>query len=387
MKKKYPLFWKAHERTAKFPNEELKNLLVKMMAPQEKDRYDIDQVINDPYIKGMTQRLPSKEELQKELAKRKSRVDKEKESAKNQRSRATLLEILKNLEKEGRLGDVNPKKDRPLYLTDILLTDFYIAIKAAKSKEALTRVLVSHLEFEMAKDVGIIMDRLSADSAMKIRDIFLRREVESLKDYFQHEKIVQKLTDALFLTKLGKIDDWDKVLKFCAYEENLILPQYPTGYCNAWHTKMGFGVLTYSVHTFAKGQAQVVVNKNDHSIELKMTIKKPVQLPVEDPDNEDEILGWKNGHMNVHVNLLMKLFKGDGRENVLTIQNMNHFAMIEARHVIEEITTNDIYHLVHFLDPFDQDKGEHLDKSAYWNDKDIDLLVENNGVSSWILGN
>jgi len=402
MKKKHALFWKAHERTAKFPNEDLKSLLVKMMAPKEKDRYDIDEVLADTYVKSMSHKLPSKEELQQELMKRKSRVDKEKEKAKKQSSRATLLEILKQLEAEGRLAEVNPKKDRPLLLTDILLTDFYIAIKSAQSKSELTRILVNHLEIVtrgddrlagMAQDVHSIMSRLSEGDAMKIRGIFLRREIEGLHEYFHNEKIVEKLAEALFLTKLGKIDDWEYVRKFCTYEENLVLPQYPTGYCNAWRTKMGFGVLTYSVHTFAKGKARVLVNKNDHSIQLEMTIKKPVQLPVEDPNDEDEILGWKTGHMNVHVNLLLKLFKGDGLgenrlgENVLIIQNQNHFAMIEARKVIEEITTNDIYHLVHFLDPFDQEKGEHLDKSAYWNDKDIDLLVENNGVNSWILGN
>jgi len=73
-KKKYNLFWKAHERTAKF-EAPAKDLLVGMLAADPNDRWTIKKIENCDWFKGecMTQ-----EEAVKELLSRKAKVEKDK---------------------------------------------------------------------------------------------------------------------------------------------------------------------------------------------------------------------------------------------------------------------------------------------------------------------
>jgi len=73
-KKKFSLFWKAHERTAKF-SPEAKELLVGMLAASPDDRWTIDKIKSCDWYKGKTM---SQEEAVKELLMRKAKVETEK---------------------------------------------------------------------------------------------------------------------------------------------------------------------------------------------------------------------------------------------------------------------------------------------------------------------
>merc|ERR1719494_855632 len=86
MKKKYKLFWMAHERTAKF-SEEAKDILQKMLAPLEKDRLDVYTVQQTAFWKKS---CLTKEKLVSVLKQRKKKVDTEKAK---EPSRDTLIEI------------------------------------------------------------------------------------------------------------------------------------------------------------------------------------------------------------------------------------------------------------------------------------------------------
>eukprot|EP00493_Phyllostaurus_siculus_P026790 UN27136 len=97
MKRNYPLFWKAHERTAKF-EKQAKHLLIKMMAPKEKDRYDTDEVLAHDYLSTGAM---NKGELRAEMERRKEIINHSSDD--NRAAFQTLLEAnLDNLvEKEG----------------------------------------------------------------------------------------------------------------------------------------------------------------------------------------------------------------------------------------------------------------------------------------------
>jgi len=73
-KKKFALFWKAHERTAKF-SPEAKELLVGMLAASPDDRWTIEKIKSCDWYKGKTM---SQEEAVKELLMRKAKVETEK---------------------------------------------------------------------------------------------------------------------------------------------------------------------------------------------------------------------------------------------------------------------------------------------------------------------
>lgn len=73
-KKKFSLFWKAHERTAKF-SPEAKELLVGMLAADPNERWTIDKIKGCDWYKGKTM---TQEEAVKELLTRKAKVETEK---------------------------------------------------------------------------------------------------------------------------------------------------------------------------------------------------------------------------------------------------------------------------------------------------------------------
>lgn len=72
--KRFKLFWKAHERTAKFSNE-AKELLIGMLAADPNERWTINQIMNCAWYKGETL---SQDDAVKALLKRKQMVETEK---------------------------------------------------------------------------------------------------------------------------------------------------------------------------------------------------------------------------------------------------------------------------------------------------------------------
>lgn len=380
IKGKHALFWKAHERTATF-EAGAKKLLIAMMSPAEKGRPDVDQILNDKYV--LEYANYQKNELQNELKRRKSTVDKQK--TEDVPSRDTLLEVLESIEN---YNELRPDKDQFLSLNQFLKSEFHSALENSGTPEEVMQAMVNAVEdWQEREDLRqLVMHKLSRKDAMHAREILVKRDTHSeewasLKNVFE-EKTIDHFAAKLKETPVGAIDDWDMVLKLSKYEEDLTkLPQYPTGYCNAWKTPIGFGVLVYCVHTFAKARCQVEVDKKNHVIKLIMRIKKKVTLPSEESDE------WKTGTIPVKVVLELKLFKGDQNHNVLTIQNTTHFAMEEARAIIGEITSNRQYHLRYFLEQFDHEKeAETVHSSAYYEDSDIGFLPEVESENAWVLG-
>lgn len=87
--KNYQLFWMAHERTRKF-NDSLKDLIVKMLAADPKERYDIDDIKKHPWYKGA---VWSDRDLKKHLQRRRKTVSKER--TKKMREKQENIEVRK----------------------------------------------------------------------------------------------------------------------------------------------------------------------------------------------------------------------------------------------------------------------------------------------------
>jgi len=398
IKGKDNLFWKAHERTAQF-EKGAKNLLLAMMEPKEGKRLNIDQVLAHKYVVAYTGKV-SKEELKDELKSRKARVDKAKAEEDPDSKRDILMDLLRHVD----LKKIKPSENQSLSLQIFLNNDFHNILKQLREKSLadpyysvqreLTQALISvrQDDHQFVSEIREVMSEVDNSQANEILDILINRETygetwEWLGNFFDSE-ILKLTAEKLKDTCIGPIDDWDIVHKLSAYERGIALPQYPTGYCNAWTTQIGFGVLVYCVHTFAKNMGQVTVDKQENVITLTIRVEKEVQLPHELPNGE---LAWKKGKMNQNVRLELKLFRGEGEYNILTIRNKTHFVMKEAKVLIEEITTNRKHYLNFFLHPFDYEQSNQIKLSSYHTDGEIDFLPESNpldqqDMNSWNLG-
>jgi len=74
MKRKFALFWKAHERTHKF-SDEAKDLLLRMLAAKPSERIDWQKIRAHPWVSGQTL---SQADAKARLQKRKAAVDEKK---------------------------------------------------------------------------------------------------------------------------------------------------------------------------------------------------------------------------------------------------------------------------------------------------------------------
>merc|ERR1719411_105525 len=77
IKKKFDLFWKAHERTHTFSKDE-KDLLLRMLAAKPAERITFEKIANHPWVKAETCTQAEAEAL---LKARKAKVDKAREEA------------------------------------------------------------------------------------------------------------------------------------------------------------------------------------------------------------------------------------------------------------------------------------------------------------------
>jgi len=78
MKKKFSLFWKAHERTHKFSDDE-KDLLLRMLAHKPSDRITWEEIRKHPWVTDQSNGgTLTQEQAEERLRKRKQKVDKEK---------------------------------------------------------------------------------------------------------------------------------------------------------------------------------------------------------------------------------------------------------------------------------------------------------------------
>merc|ERR1719510_1885718 len=225
-KKKYKLFWMAHERTAKF-SKQAKDILVKMLAAKEVDRLDVSQVQETDFWKL---KCPSKEELAGILKSRKVKVDAEKRREKEGATRDTLLEIV--IPK----GDVLPGSS-PVLLKDLLKNEISKELSTVESTGELANILFKtwdvtkeklmmddiRSQIEETKDIKALAESLAKLSATREQGDVVQKLKEA--GLALEEAPALKVMTRLHSTQLGPIDDWETTQKFAPLDE-VKLPTY-----------------------------------------------------------------------------------------------------------------------------------------------------------------
>jgi len=364
-KKKYKLFWMAHERTASF-SDEAKEILQLMLAPTEAQRLDINQVMTTTFF---TAPHLTPKELQAELKKRKQVVDKQKHAEKMNgkagNSRDTMLELFNNLPAE---AQADLPAGKPLLLKSLLTNQFNENLGKVDGKKDFVNALMALAEVENAPQVQI-------DSAKAFTKNFVKSDMtdEQYKEFAEfllsfpkniqeHDAVqndpnlAQFLDEQMKMTKIGKIDDWEIVKKF-AVLDNLSLPAYNLHEQknHSYHVKFGFGLLAYCVSRFARTRGKTIVDTEKRSIILQMKLKKPMILPKEDANAEKGII-WQKCTMpiklKIQITLRSALELNEDWGYIMTFSNISEGAMsmVEFDTVVNELTTNNNWFLSMLMD-------------------------------------
>jgi len=378
-KKKYKLFWMAHERTAKF-SDNAKDILQKMLADKEAERLDVHQVTQQPFYNS---KHLDKAELQAELKSRKQRVDKEKQEEKNaahnrdSTSRDTLLEVFNALPAEAR-GDL--PNGKPLLLKNIMVNTFHQDLAKVGKKADFVRAIADLDEgLEMAKEFGK-MERDDEDFVTLSKFLLdvnnLNEQTIAENDMVPDAMMAKFLQNELKNTMVGKVDDWAKVKQF-AELDSLPLPNWDLeeqkNHC--YHVKFGFGLLAYCLAKFADQKGKTYVDTQNRHIDIVMKVKKPMILPQEDPNNAEKV-AWKKCcftvKLKIRASLRSAMHLNPDWGYILTFQNISEDAMSmhEFDLTIKEITTNNAWFLSLLMDErWDPSKANYNDYN--YDDEDV----------------
>lgn len=377
MKGKYKLFWMAHERTAKF-SKEAKDILQKMLAPKEKDRLDVKSVQE---TKFWTKHNMTKEELVKELRRRKKIVDDEK-SKEGEASRDTLIEIM--IPK----GDLNMPNVQPILLSSLLHNKWTEELKSENlTKGDLTAKLVELTDkpamIQEVRDSLKELDDTNAKEVGKLLASNAGKDQGDLREALQEnlqlgEEFAEILSQQLKTTKLGVVDDFEVIQKFANIDEEAHIPDYEIYKvkANSYKTKIHFGLLGYCLQKFMHKRGKLLVRPGSATYEFHMAIRKTVVLPSESDEGE---IKWHKGEMpcKIHGEVQLSHDKDSGY-NVITFKNISqdHMAMQEYAAIVREFTENRMWLLKYFLEGNFEPSNKVLEDYEVGDDYNCDGEVE-----------
>jgi len=389
-KKKYKLFWMAHERTAQF-SKTAKDLLVNMLAAKQTDRYDVHQVQQHAF---WNLPCPDKNELASLLKDKKRYVDRQKEKEKMEaaKSRDTLIQILVP---EGKVT----ASSAPLQLKNLLKNDVAeklttIGDDKNQLKELLTGTWNTTEEMKWAIDLNQAIEEhkdikgLCAALAELSSSRGGLEELNSTTKLDLGEKVGKKVLAQLHSTKMGQaVDDWDVAQKFVQFDD-LVLPTYDPAVFKTftYKTKISFALLCYTLSTFIKQRGVMKVNETE--VELTMAIKKKVILPQETEEkdeNGEPKIQFQAGKITAHIKMKISMSHDPISEtNVVVFENVSdsHFTMTEFVACVKELTTNRKYTLAAFLEECFDAEDERLEQyDADWEvefveEEEVETLTE-----------
>lgn len=367
-KKKYKLFWMAHERTAKFSSE-AKELLQKMLAATEKDRITVHEIQETAFF---NKECLTKEEIAKALKRRKVDVDSQKAAERAEANRDILFDILIPE------GEVLPNQV-PVLLKDLLKNNMADDLNNVTTKKDLRKVMFNSMsetdqlfkglsetfndiEEQNAEAVAKAFSSLSEDREVSPADLQqVAQDISLTLDENQAEAILKRL----HTTQLGEIDDWVVASRF-AELDNHPLPAYdpPVHKSFTYKTKIGFGMLGYCVSSFInkRGQLTVLQRKNP-GLKVEMAFKKKVVLPNEEVDKDGKaVIKFRQGKIPARLEMLISIYHDPiSMMNMIVFENTGGaFAMQEFASTVKELTENRTYYLAHFLEAEFDPSEEHL---------------------------
>lgn len=285
-KKKYKLFWMAHERTAKF-SAEAKKIIQQMLEPKPADRLDVDGVMASKFY---NKAHLSKKELRKKLQDRKRIVDQEKEKTRNGETRDPYVkEVMKH--RQGLGG-------KQLLMQELIRNNHRENLKGGKLEECLKG---------MAKDENRL--RVILDSKVKVAEeeavekLSKAKSFEDVQEVLEvDESIAKKVIEKMnFAEIMGPILDYDAELFEQLIELDAAeLPEFDIFANNVTATRvnMGFGLMCFALKLFCDGKQNIKSDKTEFkeraleidverkSCEIKFSIEKKIELPVENESGE-----------------------------------------------------------------------------------------------------
>jgi len=331
-----------------------------MLAPEDANRPSVAEVKETKFYL-----LPhlSKEQIQKELKRRKRKVDEEKKAEANKEgviSRELLFDLLKDLP--------DHKKpclpDSPLLLRSLLQNGLHdrmnkivtsekveggyrsAVLEALKGVEVTQSLIVQEMD-EIAKEksseeVWLNFAKTALNGATMEQEEFRKASGLSTRN-------AEDLQKALRKAPLGEIDDWPIVSEMAQLDDIKIpLFEHHRVLNNSFKTDVSFGLLAYCLTRFTTDKGKMEVRPGEANIDCTLKIKKTVILPIE-KDGKTE---WKKGNMNVTLKMLISLAYCETlKTNIVTFRNTSDDAMTMQEFIacVQEITKNPHYNLSKFI--------------------------------------
>jgi len=345
-KKKYRLFWMAHERTASF-SPEAKEILQDMLAANPDERLDVEGIKQTTFMNSPHH---DKTALRAELARRKEEVDRQKaqDRAKEAVTRDTFQEAVANymLEREptDRLELKNlvqsDLRDRfkNVQTTEDLKNVFSFLVEHHKRLKGLTKVDVDTIDLEAVPNLSSTMLQTDVEQILKVK------EAEAL--------LILKQLDTSSV--IGHIEDYDpNLFQQLQAVDDIVVPDFDPYYykTQAYKTPASLGLLVYAVQKYLikKGFAETVnvsVATESHvpTIKIQGELSKTFEIPVENDEGEVEF-----HEATMEAPLLMDLCMFNDPEsvnNIITFSNGNIQTLAEFTEIENELTTDREYSLL-----------------------------------------
>jgi len=349
MKKKYRLFWMAHERTADF-SEEAKALIQAMLSPPQVERPSCEDIQSFDFWSA--EHL-NKEDLVTELQSRKQTVDEQKRLEQQtgmdnhqEDSRDPFLTLLIN-------GIDALPTDHPITLNELVFNpprDAFKNIETEDQYAAALETLVGNAEkpalVRQLVDKKLSLDTIDFETGYQLVSFLAtsgskKDDVETIAQELNiNFKHAEAIAQSLRSTSLGDIDDYEPFLfDQLAELDRQELPTYNPEFnykTQGWKTRASFALLTFCIIKYAKTKgASVDIDTDNFLVDLLFTVEKTLELPVE--DETTGVIELQEATMELEISMRVNMFSlEEPGVNVFTITNkgqayIEEFALIRDR--------------------------------------------------------
>jgi len=374
-KKKYRLFWMAHERTASF-SPEAKNILQDMLAAKPDERLDVEGIkatvfMNSPHH--------DKTALRAELDGRKAEVDRQKaeDRAKEAVTRDTFQEAVANY-----MLERNP--DERLELKNLVQSNLRTKFKNVENAAGLKAVFVDLADSNqrLQRLANLDVNEIVLDNVPSLSCTMRQKDIEKVLGVTEREaKDILKELDTSSV--IGHIEDYDPSLFQKLQDvDDIVVPAFDPYYykTQAYKTPASLGLLVYAVQKYLikKGFSETVkvsMETKTHVPTIKITgaLDKTYEIPVENDEGEIE---FHEASMEAPLAMNLCVFSDpDSVNNIITFSNGNVQTMAEFKEIEHELTTNREYSLLASIlaeDPVVNSETELFNAQEY----DATLLTE-----------
>jgi len=340
-KKKYKLFWMAHERTAKF-SKEAKEIIQQMLEPKAADRLDVTGVMDTKFY-GKSHL--TKKELRKALAKRKEIVDSEKEKTRTGGTRDVYAEAV--LTHRQKLGG------KQLLLQDLLRNGVRDALEKNEVEDALKQLasqkgkMLAMLEKDILKvDINDAASLLcNAKDASGVQEVLnvdnkTAREVLHKLHYSEIMGPIEDYDKDLFETLMG-LDDGE-LPDFDIYASNV----------TATRVNMKFGLMTFALKLFCDQkqndiksdttifkERELEIDVENQRCEITFSCEKEIELPVDDDSEEPK---FEKASLEYEMVIGVELYNDPSTEfNIVVFKHLYKSAITgdDFNNVVRQLTT------------------------------------------------